>query len=111
MTSNLSDASQYGAIFFSHELNSIINGGRLYGEHTVNQCRNFTGDYMQSDDCQRYKGIGYVISYNFTALHVSVCIGKVSGYNIAVLSYISKLTLFPLLFFFFPPASLPSSSR
>ena len=64
-------ASQYGAVWFSHEVNSILNDGSLYGNTTVEECLSNPGNYTSEAVCQRFGGIGYTIQYNFTALHAS----------------------------------------
>jgi len=69
-------ASQYGAIFFTHDLESSIpelSGN--YTDYVVGQCnlvREF-GDiaYTSEADCEKLAGVGYLIQYNYTALHAS----------------------------------------
>ena len=71
-TSDAYAASQYGAIFFTHDRFSQINGSDVsYNESVVAECLLSGGDYTFTDDCYRFGGVGYVINYNFTALHVS----------------------------------------
>jgi len=70
-TSNLYAASQYGAIFFSHELDSMVDGGTSYNATVVSACERRSGNYTSSRSCEVFGGIGYVIQYNFTALHVA----------------------------------------
>ena len=70
-TRNLTAASRYGAVLFSHEVNSVVNFNgteSTYAEATLEECVRNTGD---SEACARFVGIGYTIQYNYTALHVS----------------------------------------
>jgi len=71
-SSGIYSASQYGAIYFTYEPNSTTNQISSYGKHAVKQCSNFTGHYMPQQECSNYAGYGYVVAYNFTALHASV---------------------------------------
>lgn len=65
-------ASQYGAVFFTHDSASVIDGtNSFYNTSAIQQCH-ATGDiYTSPEDCVRYGGYGHVIQYNFTALHVT----------------------------------------
>jgi hypothetical protein len=80
-SSNVFDASQYGAIFLNHDSQSIIQSGgtingsnlTLYGVARFQECSENSGDYLDPRECQFYgTGIGYTVSYNFTALHSAV---------------------------------------
>ena len=71
-SSNFYGTSQYGAIYFTHEPNSTTLRGTSYGQQASNQCYNYSGHYMRPEECSLYAGIGYVIGYNFTALHAAV---------------------------------------
>lgn len=65
-------ASMYGSVFFHHETSSSMDNGQSYGEAAVAQCLNVssTANYIDSEtDCEQYRGFGYGIHYNFTALH------------------------------------------
>ncbi|CAB9505681.1 Retinal-specific ATP-binding cassette transporter [Seminavis robusta] len=65
-------ATMYGGIFFTHEAGSVTqsNSNVSYGDTISALCANNTGDYMQESECDLYgTGIGYVVTYNFTALH------------------------------------------
>lgn len=66
-------ATKYGAIWFTHELDSIMNDGRSYRDTVVAQCQTVSSrvNYSSAEDCQFYGGMGYVIQYNFSAVHVS----------------------------------------
>jgi hypothetical protein len=65
-------ASQYGAIFFTHESDStIIDSGTSYGDTVVNLCKSFSPSYTSDAACERLSGLGFLIQYNFTALHAS----------------------------------------
>ena len=65
-------ASQFGAVFFTHEAGSVLDGTETsYNESVVEQCLQLDSDYTSDDVCMRLGGYGYVIQYNFTAMHVS----------------------------------------
>ena len=68
-------SSQYGAIFFTHESDSLISGQNLslsYNDAVMSQCRSSTPSNYTSD-CSRFVGgISYLVSTNFTSLHSSL---------------------------------------
>ena len=65
-------ASQYGAVFFSHEIGSVLESdGSSYRNVTVDKCLSDSGNYSSDAVCQRFGGVGYTIQYNYTAMHVS----------------------------------------
>lgn len=65
-------ATQYGAVFFTHETNSILTSdSNLYRNAVEEVCRSNPGNYTSSSLCDRFGGVGYTISYNYTALHIS----------------------------------------
>jgi ATP-binding cassette, subfamily A (ABC1), member 3 len=67
-------ASQYGAIYFTHEPDSTIAGtGQRFNDTVVNECfKNTNGyNYSMPSDCRRFAGVGYLIQYNFSAFHVA----------------------------------------
>lgn len=67
------EASQYGAIFFNHELNSTTESGAVYAETVAESCANNSEGYLGDSQCGLYgSGIGYTVAYNFTALHAAV---------------------------------------
>jgi hypothetical protein len=72
----MSSASQYGAIFFNHDRNSLVAGNasnEIYSDLASQQCANTTETYLENSECDRYgAGIGYTIAYNFSALHGTV---------------------------------------
>jgi len=45
--------------------------GVNYSEAVISRCIDQAGTYSTDADCQGYAGIGYVIQYNYTALHVA----------------------------------------
>lgn len=50
----------------------MVSGEVLsYAETVVAQCRNTAQNYTNIANCDNFGGIGYVLQYNFTALHVS----------------------------------------
>lgn len=72
-TSESYGASQYGALFFTHDRTSVLDDFRnsLYREAVDETCRSRSGNYTTSEVCDDYQGIGYVIQYNYSALHVA----------------------------------------
>jgi ATP-binding cassette, subfamily A (ABC1), member 3 len=67
-------ASQYGAIYFTHELDSILlDNGERFNDTVVKECLgNVEGyNYTISSDCRQFGGIGYLIQYNFSAFHIA----------------------------------------
>jgi ATP-binding cassette, subfamily A (ABC1), member 3 len=74
-SSNLYASSQYGAVWYTREPESVIVGGSngTFIESIESQCRTFVQNglnYTSEEDCLRFRGYGYVIQYNFTGLHV-----------------------------------------
>lgn len=65
-------ASQYASVYFTHDLASVTSDGQKYGEAVVQKCLKNKVQYLSESECEHYGGIGYVIGYNFTALHVAV---------------------------------------
>ena len=66
-------ATQYGAIYFTHDSSSLVDDNRTssYNDKVVRTCRSRPGNYTSDRICERFARIGYVIQYNYTALHVS----------------------------------------
>jgi ATP-binding cassette subfamily A (ABC1) protein 3 len=63
-------ATQYGAIYFTHDLTSeIVGGGVNFSDAVVAACLQNKVDYLSDSECENYAGIGYVIQYNFSAIH------------------------------------------
>jgi len=69
-------ASQYGAIWFTHEESSIMTDGSSYRDSVVSQCEGISVsgkvNYTSKEDCIYFGGLGYVVQYNFTARHAAV---------------------------------------
>jgi hypothetical protein len=69
-------ASQYGALSMTHDLKSLIYAGTTeYKTQAPEFCSSFQGrgtDYYPLNKCADYAGYGFVVSYNYTAVHVSV---------------------------------------
>lgn len=63
--------SKYGAVWFTHDQTSVTNG-RLYNESVIEQCSFVSSLLTYRQDCVRYGGVGYVIQYNYTALHAAL---------------------------------------
>lgn len=61
--------SNYGAIWFTHFPDSVMSDGRSYNETVVEQCIVASSFLSYRSDCRRFGGIGYVVLFNFTALH------------------------------------------
>lgn len=69
-----SAASQYGAIFFTKDQFSMIDGSSVsFNQSAYDACIELAPglNYTSAGDCLDFGGIGYVIQYNFTALHVA----------------------------------------
>jgi hypothetical protein len=68
-----SAATQYGAIFFTKDQFSTLSDSSSFEEAASNACIGLAPElnYTSADDCLDFGGIGYVIQYNFTALHVA----------------------------------------
>lgn len=66
-------ASQYGGIWFTHEQQSVMNDGSTYASEVISQCELISPhvNYSSQENCVHYRGIGYVVQYNFTLLHVA----------------------------------------
>ena len=65
-------ATQYGGIFYSHDPNSVIVGeGVNYTDKVLSQCVVNAGNYTNASACQSFGGIGYIIRYNYTAIHAA----------------------------------------
>lgn len=62
-------ATQYGAIFFTHDSSSELESGASYNESVVEQCIENQGNY--TSNCGDFGGVGYTVAYNFSALHVT----------------------------------------
>jgi hypothetical protein len=71
-TSSSFQASQYGALYFTHDGQSTYDNGTSYADSVVANCLAADRDYVDESTCERYRGYGYIVSYNFTALHASV---------------------------------------
>lgn len=66
-TASQHSGSQYGAIFFTHDSSSVVNGATSYADTVESQCSQVANE----SECQNTAGVGYVIQYNFTAFHIS----------------------------------------
>jgi hypothetical protein len=69
-------ASQYGALSMTHDRRSLIFAATSpYPENSKQFCESFQSrgtDYYPIEKCADYGGYGFVISYNYTALHSAV---------------------------------------
>lgn len=50
---------------------SSVAVGMNYSEAAISTCLEQGGDYTTEADCQKHAGIGYLIQYNYTALHAA----------------------------------------
>jgi hypothetical protein len=65
-------SSLYGAIWFTHFQDSLLDDGRSYGDAVVSQCELASSFLNYTSNCSRFGGVGYVVQYNFTALHAAL---------------------------------------
>lgn len=66
-------ASQYGAIFFTHDtMSQIAPNGSSFDTTVVEMCQQNTGNYTLTEQCDGHRGFGYIINYNYTSLHSSL---------------------------------------
>lgn len=74
-SSKLFAASQYGALHFTHDRFSQT-GGANYSDTVIARCNAFhtlfDPDFVDASYCDKYAGVGYVVNYNFTAVHASL---------------------------------------
>lgn len=74
-SSKLFAASQYGALHFTHDRFSQT-GGANYSDTVIARCNAFHAlfdpDFVDASYCDKYAGVGYVVNYNFTAVHASL---------------------------------------
>lgn len=75
-TFGLGSITQYGAVFFTHGLNSVIeNTSESYDDFVGDICTgNAPDEFLSSfpELCSRFFGQGYVVATNFTAPHASL---------------------------------------
>ena len=68
-------ATQFGALQFTHDRESQTQG-QNYSSLVVGKCTDFVAQYPQpyfeASYCEQYGGVGYVVNYNYTALHASL---------------------------------------
>jgi hypothetical protein len=69
-------ASQYGGLFFTHDKASIVNGtGENYTDAVYAECiagvARQSKPYVNANECLNYGGIGYIVRYNYTAIHAA----------------------------------------
>lgn len=69
-TSTLFESTQYGALYFTHDTDSLVNGDAetavKYNDAVYTACVEREQDPAE---CERFSGIGYTVSTNFTSLH------------------------------------------
>jgi hypothetical protein len=49
-----------------------MDDGRSYGEAVEQQCELASSFLNYTSDCTQFSGIGYVVQYNYTALHAAL---------------------------------------
>lgn len=67
--------TQYGALYFTHTLSSVIESSQELFQSTVESlCEGFPAkeSLYGSFSCANFAGLGYVVSTNFTAPHASL---------------------------------------
>jgi ATP-binding cassette subfamily A (ABC1) protein 3 len=72
-------ATQYGGLFFTHDKASILDSsGQNYTDVVYANCVANVAEqspqsdpYLDSSECLNYRGIGYIVRYNYTALHAA----------------------------------------
>lgn len=87
-------ASQYGALAMTHDPTSMTyEGSEPYGKLTQGICERLQQrgtDYYPTGKCRDYNGFGFVVSYNYTALHAAVRASDyVSSSNLCQVSLMS----------------------
>lgn len=74
-SSKLFAATQYGALQFTHDRFSQTDGAN-YSDTVIARCNAFhtlfDPDFVDASYCDKYAGVGYVVNYNFTAVHASL---------------------------------------
>lgn len=53
-------------------MSDFANDGMKYGQNVTGQCRFLAPELNYTKDCSKYEGFGYVIQYNFTAVHAAL---------------------------------------
>ena len=62
---------QFGGANNGTFLADLLAQNLTYGELVEASCRRQQDDYKNPESCSWYKGLGYLIRYNFTALHAA----------------------------------------
>lgn len=69
---DLYEASQYGAVLFTHDSYSLVEGSNTtYLQSAREACLENKGNYTSATACEHYGGVSYIIQYNVTAIHVT----------------------------------------
>jgi hypothetical protein len=79
----------------------VVPPGTSYNDAVFQSCTNNRGNYTTEDDCEKFRGIGYDVRYNFTALHSSLLYQAVADEAIVrnaigVDDFSIKPTIYPL---------------
>jgi len=78
------EAVQYGAVLFTHQLASRVTSKGLnvsgvnFTDMVVSACLEGKDENMTEAECFNYAGLGYLIQYNFTAVHVAPLFQKLA---------------------------------
>jgi ATP-binding cassette, subfamily A (ABC1), member 3 len=74
-SSTIYEGSQFGALQFTHDSLSQTDG-QNYSSLAVSRCKKFLAlipqPFYKEEYCEKYGGVGYVVNYNYTALHSSL---------------------------------------
>ena len=74
-SSKIYEGTQFGALQFTRDRFSQTEG-QNYASLAVNRCKQFLDQFPQpfykEEYCEKYGGVGYVVNYNYTALHSSL---------------------------------------
>mmetsp|Transcript_38849 Transcript_38849/g.85269 ORF Transcript_38849/g.85269 Transcript_38849/m.85269 type:complete len:2010 (+) Transcript_38849:258-6287(+) len=69
-------ATQYGALYFTHDMISVVDtetgSGDTFADSAYGACITKEQDYTDPSQCTRFEGIGYTVSTNFTSLHATI---------------------------------------
>lgn len=66
-------SSQYASLLFTHDPYSVVDDfwSSPYKRKVFEECSVKTGNYTSHTPCENYGNVGFVLQYNFTALHIA----------------------------------------
>lgn len=91
MLENQNAASQYGAIYFTHNQHSLVSHtdgtnsiltNQTYNDLVLQTCREKAKNTSSYLNCSIYEGLGYVVGVNFTAPHGSLLFQSLADQSI-----------------------------